>query len=43
LPAQALVFCNLNQSYKLTPAMFSVWVKLLKEIAAADVSWQQLS
>ena len=32
LPDHAFVFCNFNQSYKLTPAMFSIWVKLLKQV-----------
>jgi predicted O-linked N-acetylglucosamine transferase (SPINDLY family) len=32
LPDDAFVFCNFNQSYKLTPAMFSIWVRLLKQV-----------
>ena len=32
LPDRAFVFCNFNQSYKLTPSMFSIWVKLLKQV-----------
>jgi predicted O-linked N-acetylglucosamine transferase (SPINDLY family) len=32
LPDHAFVFCNFNQSYKLTPSMFSVWVRLLKQV-----------
>jgi predicted O-linked N-acetylglucosamine transferase (SPINDLY family) len=32
LPDHAFVFCSFNQSYKLTPSMFSVWVKLLKQV-----------
>src|SRR6185437_14240297 len=38
LPDRAFVFCNFNQSYKLTPAMFSVWVRLLKEVEGS-VLW----
>ncbi len=29
LPASGFVFCNFNQSYKITPAMFHVWMRLL--------------
>jgi protein O-GlcNAc transferase len=32
LPDGAFVFCNFNQSYKLTPAMFSLWIRLLKQV-----------
>ena len=32
LPDRSFVFCNFNQSYKLTPSMFSVWIKLLKQV-----------
>jgi protein O-GlcNAc transferase len=32
LPDHAFVFCSFNQSYKLTPSMFSVWIKLLKHV-----------
>jgi len=38
LPEDAFVFCNFNQSYKLTPAMFSVWVRLLKRVEGS-VLW----
>jgi protein O-GlcNAc transferase len=38
LPQDAFVFCNFNQSYKLTPAMFSVWVRLLKQVEGS-VLW----
>jgi len=32
LPDHAFVFCSFNQSYKLTPSMFAVWIKLLKQV-----------
>jgi predicted O-linked N-acetylglucosamine transferase (SPINDLY family) len=31
LPDQAFVFCNFNHIYKLTPAMFAMWMDILKE------------
>jgi predicted O-linked N-acetylglucosamine transferase (SPINDLY family) len=30
LPQNGFVFCNFNQSYKLLPAMFAVWMRILK-------------
>lgn len=30
LPEQGLVFCCANNSYKITPAMFDVWMRILK-------------
>jgi protein O-GlcNAc transferase len=38
LPDQAFVFCNFNQSYKLTPEIFFVWVKLLRQVEGS-VLW----
>lgn len=38
LPDDAFVFCSFNQSYKLTPAMFSVWIGLLKQVEGS-VLW----
>ena len=32
LPENAFVFCNFNQSYKLTPQTFSSWMRILKEV-----------
>jgi predicted O-linked N-acetylglucosamine transferase (SPINDLY family) len=32
LPEDAFVFCCFNSPYKFTPAMFDVWMRLLKEI-----------
>ena len=34
----AFVFCNFNQSYKITPAMFAVWMRILKKIEGS-VLW----
>ncbi|MBV9548767.1 MAG: tetratricopeptide repeat protein [Alphaproteobacteria bacterium] len=30
LPDEAFVFCNFNQSYKLAPEVFAVWMRLLR-------------
>jgi predicted O-linked N-acetylglucosamine transferase (SPINDLY family) len=38
LPEKGFVFCNFNQSYKLTPDMFSCWMRLMKEVEAS-VLW----
>jgi protein O-GlcNAc transferase len=32
LPEEAFVFCCFNQSYKISPAIFDVWMRLLREI-----------
>ena len=32
LPETGFVFCNFNQSYKLTPESFAVWMRLLKQV-----------
>jgi predicted O-linked N-acetylglucosamine transferase (SPINDLY family) len=32
LPENAFVFCNFNQSYKLTPAMFDIWARILHQV-----------
>jgi predicted O-linked N-acetylglucosamine transferase (SPINDLY family) len=32
LPDRGFVFCSFNQSYKLTPEMFSVWCRLLNAV-----------
>ena len=32
LPDKAFVFCNFNQSYKFTPAMFAVWMRILNQV-----------
>jgi predicted O-linked N-acetylglucosamine transferase (SPINDLY family) len=31
LPEDAFVFCNFNQSYKLAPATFTLWMSILKQ------------
>jgi len=38
LPEKAFVFCNFNQSYKLTPEMFTHWMRLLKQVEGS-VLW----
>ncbi|SFV39145.1 tetratricopeptide repeat protein [Hyphomicrobium facile] len=38
LPENAFVFCSFNNSYKLTPTMFDVWMHLLKEVPGS-VLW----
>jgi predicted O-linked N-acetylglucosamine transferase (SPINDLY family) len=38
LPEQGFVFCCFNNSYKITPAVFAVWMRLLKEIEGS-VLW----
>jgi protein O-GlcNAc transferase len=32
LPEQSFVFCNFNQSYKITPAMFACWMRILQAV-----------
>ena len=32
LPQDAFVFCNFNQSYKLIPATFAGWMRILKQV-----------
>jgi protein O-GlcNAc transferase len=38
LPADGLVFCCFNKTYKITPSMFDVWCRLLRAIPAS-VFW----
>lgn len=38
LPEDGFVFCSFNQSYKIEPVMFSVWMELLRELESA-VLW----
>ncbi len=38
LPADGFVFCSFNNSYKITPAMFGVWMRLLKAVPGS-VLW----
>jgi predicted O-linked N-acetylglucosamine transferase (SPINDLY family) len=38
LPDGAFVFCSFNNSYKITPAFFEVWMRLLQQIPAS-VLW----
>lgn len=32
LPDTGFVFCSFNQSYKLTPAVFDIWMRLLRQV-----------
>jgi protein O-GlcNAc transferase len=38
LPEDGFVFCSFNNNYKLTPEMFDVWMRLLREIEGS-VLW----
>lgn len=38
LPAEAFVFCSFNNSYKISPAFFDVWMRLL-EAVPRSVLW----
>jgi predicted O-linked N-acetylglucosamine transferase (SPINDLY family) len=38
LPADAFVFCSFNQTYKLTPAVFDKWCRILKAVTGS-VLW----
>lgn len=38
LPEQGLVFCCFNNSYKLNPALFDIWMRLLREVPGS-VLW----
>ena len=38
LPADGFVFCSFNNSYKITPEMFEVWMRLLKTVPGS-VLW----
>jgi predicted O-linked N-acetylglucosamine transferase (SPINDLY family) len=38
LPETAFVFCNFNMSYKITPPMFAVWMRILKRVEGS-VLW----
>ena len=32
LPSESFVFCNFNQSYKITPEVFAAWMRILKAV-----------
>ncbi|MEY3788593.1 MAG: hypothetical protein RLZ75_2800 [Pseudomonadota bacterium] len=32
LPEQAFVFCSFNNSYKITPELFKIWMRILKRV-----------
>ena len=38
LPENAFVFCSFNMSYKLTPSLFAVWMRILKRVEGS-VLW----
>ena len=38
LPAQGLVFCCFNNTYKITPPVFDVWMRLLAKVEGS-VLW----
>jgi protein O-GlcNAc transferase len=38
LPAEGLVFCSFNNSYKITPVFFDVWMRLLRSVPGS-VLW----
>jgi protein O-GlcNAc transferase len=38
LPAQGIVFCCFNNNWKITPAIFDVWMRLLRKVAGS-VLW----
>ena len=38
LPAQGFVFCSFNNNYKITPAVFTVWMRLLQQVEGS-VLW----
>jgi protein O-GlcNAc transferase len=38
LPEEALVFCSFNNSYKISPAFFDIWMRLLRAIPGS-VLW----
>jgi protein O-GlcNAc transferase len=37
LPAEGLVFCCFNQGYKLTPAVFDIWMRLLRAVPSSTL------
>jgi protein O-GlcNAc transferase len=38
LPAEGLVFCSFNNSYKISPAFFDIWMRLLRAVPGS-VLW----
>ena len=38
LPEQGFVFCSFNNNYKITPEVFDVWMRLLREVEGS-VLW----
>ena len=38
LPAEGLVFCSFNKNYKISPAIFDIWMRLLRSVSGS-VLW----
>src|SRR5260370_25744247 len=38
LPAEGIVLCNFNNSYKISPAFFEIWMRLLRSVPGS-VLW----
>src|SRR5260370_36404182 len=38
LPAEGIVLCNFNNSYKISPAFFEIWMRLLRSVPGS-VFW----
>jgi len=43
LPAEGFVFCSFNNSYKFSPELFSVWMRLLKAVPGSVLWLSQLN
>jgi predicted O-linked N-acetylglucosamine transferase (SPINDLY family) len=43
LPEDAFVFCSFNNSYKLNPPMFDIWMRLLRRIPRSVLWLQQIN
>ena len=43
LPAQGIVFCCFNNAYKIAPAMFAVWMRILRHVEGSVLWLSQLS
>ncbi|HEX4635534.1 MAG TPA: tetratricopeptide repeat protein [Rhizomicrobium sp.] len=37
LPEQGFIFCNFNQSYKLTPEIFASWMRILRRVEGSHL------
>jgi protein O-GlcNAc transferase len=43
LPEQGIVFCCFNNAYKITPAMFAVWMRVLRHVEGSVLWLSQLN